>query len=1829
MDSNLLQSVLNHQANSPQVKLNKRSFINQKKKYSIATGQGPVLQSKTRKRCSISSEVAIPKLKELQEQFMVMKSAQDLTIKEEEIEVDLPLELSLDKSPIVQKQDINVAEPEIGLHLKERQQLQVTNKRRISRTKSRIEKHSISNLKPNNKKSIFCCSGLCSLFSFLFFRKFETLFNKVGRLTENDLYMLPNDSKVRSLVENFDLIQVHNGIALGKNLLRLVSKEISIAITMKIFEQAIGVIIPFLTAIYIRELNSNSVNTLELVSILIFTPFLILVSSLLREHSANYVSRIKSTIGQCLRGIFFSHLVTSNYSFLQNVNGSFIAKMTIFEFDAIESFIGNIPNFASFPFTFVLAVTLIVLEVGTSSLVMLIAFLAASGVLLYLDRRMLKANLAYKKCGSKRTQLLTEMLSDIKSIKLNSWELYFTEKLKKVRKEEINLLNSLSRERAISNCIFFLIPLICATFIIGNKRLLGNEHLDVTVSLAIVTVLNSLQRPLKILASLLDSYLDFKIGHKSLDNFFKRIDQKPSQDKVQKSWIEVGEVKMFDCTGAIIDDLKMHELMDRIFHLRKKNEKRAVESTCLFCCRAKHQHLHKGHPDLKHLKIAQKKSLFKRRSHVDHPLKQISNVDKDDPEHKAELDMVHTRINIKKNYERIFTKDKNHLFDKNITNLMQIVGGTSFSKRINKKGHLMLHMDVSISANPGEAVCLMGKDDSGCEGVLLTIQAETYIEQGTCEISGTTSYFDIAKEFFLEGSTLRDNITLEQKYVKSRYDQVLHVCGLNIMKFRGQDMIEVLEDGKNFSTWERKKIMLARFLYSERDIYLINHYFDELVDHRASERYTKIVKEFLKDKTVLFISRREEFVSKADKIFVFDSGSVVDEGTFSELKKSKKHYFNTILIKKDRVMLNSKSTIMLQQLSTCLAPDLAIQTKQGISDLLSKSTGQTTSLIGGMLEAIVKRFMHKEEGKISATDDIILKKGLSSLLWEYLGVLGCRRVLCIGIVFLFSVSVGLGADIWLGFWSARIIELESFWEYLGIYFGVSIVAGIGVVARDLITHGMLRNNSDSLHFSMIEKFLNTSMGWFIKNPSSKVLYRLTRDQRVIDDKLNIQIQESFDSFITMFAGLLILNALYFGIMIVYTLFLGIFIYFTLRRYSRVVEYFSQAAANKKAEVQAMYLKAMNDAIHYRELSMIPKLSERFFNLSDKFQTFATHMNNFSQRWLGMRILLIRITTMILALAIPWILHTYSGGMYLQKKWELALAITWSIKLLESIGSWMQDYTNTLHMIISVGRILEYTQHTDVEWDEKKSFEVLKMPNKQIISQDAPFAIEAKNVSLKFGQHSIINNLTLRVDRVCRVAVLGGSGSGKHSIMNLFFGIYQKTGGYLSLFGSKIENLRPLDLRRIAYYVASKPSLYALSVTENIDPFGEVTVNELIKVLAFLGFFELVKHTTESLRRMNEWGKIQQDPDRILQLIINLSDYLMKFKCNKFENYCRKKMRINNKESPKIIGDKKIHASEKGRMNLFYQAIFSELLMKSNIKDTKREDSTLNKPLSPLILSKHQKIKASLRVNSSKGPKKKAQGRRSSLLSLKLAGHLSRLDDFSLESQSAPSSPTEEYETIKKFLSMQVANQGNNIPVNMRKIISLAKAIVDSPQVIFIDENALDLGYDAAWEHTFKKISYCFEDRLIIGLLNSTCRIVEFDQVILVENGAVVEQGNVLELLKNKESKVAQKMLKETPDIYHKYRQDHFTEMLDVSIESETEIANDPIPIQLGSVFNESSLLIGSMNCFPDIIKPSLSCNKNDKAINDEIQLGFPNRQSLLKAPPQSKNDITEDIWSSD
>ena len=92
---------------------------------------------------------------------------------------------------------------------------------------------------------------------------------------------------------------------------------------------------------------------------------------------------------------------------------------------------------------------------------------------------------------------------------------------------------------------------------------------------------------------------------------------------------------------------------------------------------------------------------------------------------------------------------------------------------------------------------------------------------------------------------------------------------------------------------------LARALYSESDIFLLDDPLSAVDAKVGQQIFNKAIKENLKDKTVLLNTHHLHFAKKCDNIILMDEGKILAEGDYETLYSKFPHIFDKILQEKE------------------------------------------------------------------------------------------------------------------------------------------------------------------------------------------------------------------------------------------------------------------------------------------------------------------------------------------------------------------------------------------------------------------------------------------------------------------------------------------------------------------------------------------------------------------------------------------------------------------------------------------------------------------------------------------------------------------------------------------------------------------------------------------------------------------------------------------------------------------------------------------------------------------------------------------------------------------
>lgn len=116
--------------------------------------------------------------------------------------------------------------------------------------------------------------------------------------------------------------------------------------------------------------------------------------------------------------------------------------------------------------------------------------------------------------------------------------------------------------------------------------------------------------------------------------------------------------------------------------------------------------------------------------------------------------------------------------------------------------------------------------------------------------------------------------------------------------------------------------------------------------------------------------------------------------------------------------------------------------------------------------------------------------------------------------------------------------------------------------------------------------------------------------------------------------------------------------------------------------------------------------------------------------------------------------------------------------------------------------------------------------------------------------------------------------------------------------------------------------------------------------------------------------------------------------------------------------------------------------------------------------------------------------------------------------SGQSTPIATNKNIFLDLSSPIAESGNNLSQGQRQLLCLARAMLKSPTVLLMDEATASIDYatDSKIQETIREL----ENSTIITIAHRLQTIVDYDKVLVLDKGEIVEYGHPWELMKMKD-----------------------------------------------------------------------------------------------------------------
>lgn len=145
--------------------------------------------------------------------------------------------------------------------------------------------------------------------------------------------------------------------------------------------------------------------------------------------------------------------------------------------------------------------------------------------------------------------------------------------------------------------------------------------------------------------------------------------------------------------------------------------------------------------------------------------------------------------------------------------------------------------DINLTISHGMRVAVCGTVGSGKSSLLSCILGEVSKISGILRVCGTKAY--VAQSPWIQSGKIEDNILFGKEMDREMYEKVLEACSLKkdleILSFGDQTIIG--ERGINLSGGQKQRIQLARAIYQDADIFLLDDPFSAVDAHTGSHLF--------------------------------------------------------------------------------------------------------------------------------------------------------------------------------------------------------------------------------------------------------------------------------------------------------------------------------------------------------------------------------------------------------------------------------------------------------------------------------------------------------------------------------------------------------------------------------------------------------------------------------------------------------------------------------------------------------------------------------------------------------------------------------------------------------------------------------------------------------------------------------------------------------------------------------------------------------------------------------------------------------------------------------
>ncbi|KAI3458058.1 hypothetical protein Pfo_014721 [Paulownia fortunei] len=716
--------------------------------------------------------------------------------------------------------------------------------------------------------------------------------------------------------------------------------------------------------------------------------------------------------------------------------------------------------------------------------------------------------------------------------------------------------------------------------------------------------------------------------------------------------------------------------------------------------------------------------------------------------------------------------------------------------------------NIDLAVKRGDKIAICGEVGSGKSTLLAAILEEVPITQGTVEVHGTIAY--VSQSAWIQTGSIRENILFGSALDNERYQDTLERCSLikDLELLPYGDLTEIGERGVNLSGGQKQRIQLARALYKDADIYLLDDPFSAVDAHTATSLFSEYVMGALSEKTVLLVTHQVDFLPAFDFVLLMSDGEILHAAPYSQLLASSQEFQDLIHAHKETAGSDRLSEVNASQ--RCEASSREIH-KTYVEKKANTSGGD--------------QLIKKEEREVGDTGFkpyiLYLKQNKGFLIFSVAAF--CHLTFVIGQIIQNS-------------WMAANVDDPhvNTLRLIVVYLLIGVISSLFLLTRTLSTVVLGMQSSRALFSQLLISLFRAPISFYDSTPLGRILSRVSSDLSIVDLDIPFNLIFTVGSTTNCYANLAVLAVITWQVLFVSIpmIFLAIrlqrYYYSSAKEFMRINGTTKSFVANHLAEsvagVTTIRAFKEEDRFFAKNLELIDTNGSPFFHYFS------------ANEWLIQRLETLSATVLSFAGLCMVLLPpgTFSSGF-------IGMALSYGLSLNMSLVFSINNQCMLANYIISVERLDQYT-HIPSEAPE-----VIK-ENRPPVNWPAEGKVEIQNLQIKYRPDAplVLRGISCTFEGGHKIGIVGRTGSGKTTLIGALFRLVEPAGGRILVDGIDISTIGLHDLRSHFGIIPQDPTLFTGSVRYNLDPLGQHIDKEIWEVLGKCQLKEAVEEKEEGL-----------------------------------------------------------------------------------------------------------------------------------------------------------------------------------------------------------------------------------------------------------------------------------------------------------------------------------------------------------------------------------------------